>query len=90
MRDVRNFCKRFSSVIDMKVKLIEEFEDQVPPNTGFVVGYFQGRQSTKKWICDVKDLEAMYSYLDDSNKKEVCLWCDGRSDECENENSRWK
>ena len=39
---------RFSSVIDIKIKLMEELEDQVPPTTHFSVGYFVGRQSTKK------------------------------------------
>ena len=40
---------------------MEEFEDHVPPTTCFSVGYFAGRQSTKKWLITQEDLTAMYS-----------------------------
>lgn len=43
-REIRKFHGKF---IDIKVKLMEEFEDQVPPTTCFPVGYFLGWQSTK-------------------------------------------
>ena len=48
VRDLRKFCGKFTSIVHMKVKLMKEFEDQVPPTTHFSVGYFVGRQSTKK------------------------------------------
>ena len=32
------------------------------------------------------DVQAMYLYFDDAKKKNVCLWCDGQLDECENGN----
>jgi len=55
---------------------MEEFENQVPPNTLFPVGYFEGRQSIKKWLVTQEDLLAMYSMLEECQKTEVCLWCD--------------
>lgn len=66
---------------------MEEFEDQLPPTTRFSVGYFIGRQSTKKWIVTQEDLEAMYTELQKSKKKQVCLWCDGYD---ENDQSQGK
>ena len=42
---------------------MEEFEDQVPPTTCFPVGYFVGRQSTKKWLVTQEELTAMYTEL---------------------------
>ena len=47
VREVHQFHGRFSSVIDLKAKLMEEFQEQVPETVSFNVGYFEGRQSTK-------------------------------------------
>ena len=84
---MRKFKGMFTSVIDLKVKLMEEFEDQVLPTTRFSVGYFEGRQSTKKWLVSQDDLTAMYYSLKKSGKTDVYLWCDGRSEETD-ESSR--
>ena len=81
---MRKFKGILTSVIDLKVKLMEEFEDQVPPTTRFSIGYFEGWQSTKKWQ---DDLTAMYSSLKKSGKTDVYLWCDGCSEETD-ESSR--
>ena len=59
VRDLQKFCVKFSSIVHMKVKLIEEFEDQVLLTTHFSVGYFVGRQSMKKWLVLQKDLIAI-------------------------------
>ena len=56
---------------------MEEFEDKVPPTTRFSVGYFVGRQSTKKWLVTQDDLTAMYVETMRSGKTDLCLWCDG-------------
>ena len=85
VRDLRKFRGKFSSIVHMKVKLMEGFEDQVPPTTHFFVGYFVGRQSTKKWrLVSQEDLIAMYSELAQGGKTHVCLWCDGYSEESKN------
>ena len=60
-RELRQFSGKFSSVIDLKVKLMEQFENQLPITLTFNIGYYDGRQSEKRWICDKEDLEAMYS-----------------------------
>ena len=54
------FSGKFSSQIDLKVKLIEQFENQLPTTLTFNIGYYDGHQSEKRWVCDKHDLEAMY------------------------------
>ena len=86
--DIRKFKGKCTSIIDIKVKLIEEFEDQVPPTTRFSVGYFMGHQSMKKWLMTEDDLDAMYSELKLAGKNDVCLWCDKCSEGSEGESQR--
>ena len=81
VRDIRQFSGKFTSIVDLKVKLMEEFEDQIPPTTQFAVGYFEARQSGKKWLVTPEDLTAMYTAMSKNSKTELCLWCDGRSEE---------
>ena len=59
----------------LKVRLMEELES-VPQTTKFAVGYFV--QSTKHWICNEEDLNALYTACDNH----IMLWCDGCEDEC--------
>lgn len=33
VRDMRRFGGKFTSIVDLKVKLMEEFENQIPPTT---------------------------------------------------------
>jgi len=40
---LHNFCVKFTSVNALRVKLIEEFQEQVPDTLKFSVGYFDGR-----------------------------------------------
>ena len=39
------------------------------------IGYFEGRQHTKKWLVSSQDREVMYSYY--AGKEFILLWCDG-------------
>jgi len=78
VRDMRKFRGKFGSVVELKVKLLEEFEDLIPPNLSFSVGFYDGRQSTKRWVCTAEDLSAMYRAHKDHPEKEIRLWCDGR------------
>ena len=50
---------RVKSVTEMKIRLMEEFEEQMPETTKFGIGYIEGRQSTKRWICCDDDIDAM-------------------------------
>ena len=40
---------------------MKEFEGQMPETTKFALGYIEGRQSTKCWLCCDGDIDAMYS-----------------------------
>lgn len=40
---------------------MEEFEQQMLETTKFSLGYVEGRQSVKRWICCEDDLNAMYT-----------------------------
>ena len=65
----------------MKVRFMEEFNEQVPPSTNFSVGYFVGRTyGTKHWICTEEDLKMMYVKCPGPD---IMLWCDGRSEDTE-------
>ena len=79
VREMRRFHGRFTSVMDVKVKILEEFEDMVPPNISFAIGYFNGKQSTKYWLCTREDLAAMYDSHTNEPGKCIRLWCDGKS-----------
>ena len=77
IRDLRQFSGQFQSIIDMKVKLMEEFGEQLPPTTTFSLGYFAGRRSDRHWIYTEEDLRIMYKNCPTSD---ILLWCDSRSD----------
>lgn len=76
---MHKFHGKFSSVISMKVKVIEEFQELVPQTLEFHLGYYLGKQSTKYWVMSEDDLAVMYASLDEDGKDNVLLWCDGRS-----------
>ena len=82
---MRKFKSRFKSIIDMKVRLMDEFEKQVPTSTTFSIGYFAGRTSAKHWIYTEEDLQMMYV---NCQTPEIMLWCDGRSELNETPKSR--
>ena len=90
-RELRKFHGRFRSVMELKVRLMEEFEDQVPDTTKFSLGYMEGKQSTKRWICTEGDLNAMYTAYACSPQREIMLWCDSReSDDNQPRNKKRK
>ena len=60
---------------------MEEFEEHMPETTKYALGYIEGRQSTKRWICCEDDLNAMYTNYASYPGKEILLWCDSRSGE---------
>lgn len=78
IRELRKFRGRFKSVTEMKIRLMEEFEEQIPETTKFGIGYIEGRQSTKRWICCDDDIAAMYTAYATCPEKEIMLWCDSR------------
>ena len=73
VRDIWKFHSKFTSVVDLKLKLMEEFDEQVPPTTLFSVRYFAGWQSTTKWLVTQEDFTAMYSELRQGGKRYVLV-----------------
>ena len=80
IRELHHFNSRFSCVMDLKVKLMDQFGTQVPATTTFNVGYFEGRQSMKMWVCSQDDLDKMYLSFESAKKRDILLWCDGYED----------
>lgn len=67
----------FTSVTALKLQLKDSFQDELPCNTSFAVGYFEGKSHVKRWIVDNRDLERMYSIFEPEST--INLWCEGRS-----------
>ena len=76
VRHLHNITKKFESVSSLRSALWHELGDVVPDEGDFNVGYFEGRQHTKKWLTTRQDLDAMYSYF--QGRMCINLWCDGR------------
>ena len=66
---------KFESVNGLRVRLMDEFQDQVPRTATFDVGYFEGKQQSKIWLVTSEDLEKLYDLYPKGG--EVHLWCDG-------------
>jgi len=77
VRQLHNFYVKFTSVNALRVKLIEQFQEQVPDTLKFSVGYFDGRHQMSLVSCD--DLHGMYSKYKFGG--EIVLWCSGRCQE---------
>ena len=68
---------------------MEELDEHMPETTKYGLGYIEGRQSTKRWICCEDDLNAMYITYASCPGKEILLWCDSRGDEdCDESRSK--
>ena len=79
-RELHHFNSRFESVTAIRMKLIDEFQQQVPNSISFSVGYFEKRQQAKLWLVTNDDLKSMYCKYPEG---ELVLWCDGRTDDDE-------
>ena len=70
LQQLYDYYSRFESVVGLRAKLIE---DPVPNSISFDVGYFDGQQHSKVWLCSNDDLQAMYAKYP---KGEITLWCE--------------
>jgi len=52
---------------------MESFPDDVPDHVSFQVGYFEGKNSTKRWIVEPRDLQSMYSKANPISFTYPCL-----------------
>ena len=77
VRQLHGCSEKFESVVVLRAKLIEKFGKQVPPHIGFDVGYYEGSQHSKIWLCSCEDLESMYKKYPSG---EISLWCNGAID----------
>ena len=84
--DMHGFDGRFESLRRLKLKLMEEFDDLVPSQVEFEVGYFSGKQSKKHWLIGDDDLVQMYETV--KNKSSIFLWCDRRTDSAQQRNCK--
>ena len=50
--------KKFEHVAQLKMKLVADYEEKLPPVTDLECGHFHKR--SKRWIESAHDLEAMY------------------------------
>ena len=75
VRYLHNVSSKFESVNGLRVRLMDEFQDQVPRTATFDVGYFEGKQQSKIWLVTSEDLEKLYDLYPKGG--EVHLWCDG-------------
>ena len=78
MRHLPHLKTRFESVMVLRVKLAEQLGEQVPKTLTFDVGYYEGQQHSKIWLCSDMDLVAMYQKIPSG---EITLWCDAKSEE---------
>lgn len=75
-RQLNGFTSKFQSSNDIRIKLIEEFKDQVPNTVDFTIGYLEGSRQTKICIVSADDLQTMYKKYPSGGN--VTLWCDQR------------
>lgn len=78
VRQLHDCHTKFESVVVLRAKLIEKLGEQVPHNINFDVGYFEGPQHSKLWLCSPSDLEAMYRKY---SSGDITLWCDAYVDD---------
>ena len=68
--------QKFKSVSALRSALYHELGDDIPEEGDYSVGFFEGRQQSKKWLVTARDLEAVYVCY--KGKSQVSLWCDGK------------
>ena len=72
-----NVDKKFATCKELKLKLIETFEEKLPNFSEFKYGYLE--KGSKRWVEDDDDLEAMYEIFDSTD--EITIWCEGQLSE---------
>ena len=72
-----NVDKKFATCKELKLKLIETFEEKLPNFSELQCGYFE--KGSKCWTENDDDLEAMYKTFNSCD--EITIWCEGRPSE---------
>ena len=76
VRQLNKFTSKFESVLDIRLKLIDECSEHVPNTVDYNVGFYEGSKQTKVWIVTDADLQTMYRKH--PNGGNVTLWSDGK------------
>ena len=79
VRHLHNVSHKFESVSALRSALYHEFEEVIPEEGEYNIGYFEGKQQAKKWLVCKQDLEAMYQHY--FEKPCISLWCDRREED---------
>ena len=66
---------KFESISELKLKLMDDFQDFVSSTPNFQIGFIEGR--SQQWIFAREDLGTMYASAKDN---EITLWCDKKVD----------
>ena len=82
-KQLYNLRSKFKSVKEMKNKIKKELREEIYGD----IGYFEGKQSTKRWIMEDEDLSQMYMR---HNGGEIYLWYDRNEDPVVDEPPRKK
>ena len=75
VRELHHFHSKFTSLVNLHAKLVEEFNDSVPDSG---VGYYEGQRYCKMVIATQEDINAMYRKYPSGD---ITLWCDGKSED---------
>ncbi len=83
VRQLHHFKGKFSSIEHVQEVLCDELDEEVPDeeNKYNIMGYFEGRHQTKRWLASKEDLNTMYTRFAPGH--EIFLWCDGREEDKE-------
>ena len=70
------FEGKFGSLRELRLKLLQEFQESLPDCVSLNVGYYKpGRGSAKVYLVEDDDVSEMYGLF--AANQDVQLWCDG-------------
>ena len=72
-RQLHQFSGHFRSLMDMRVRLLEELGDDLPNTVDFDIGFYEKR-SSKYWLVIPDYLKRMYEKCKENS--DIPLWCD--------------
>jgi len=64
VRQLCNVTHKFQTVSALRSALYHGLGDDIPEEGDYSMGYFEGRQHSKKWLITSRDLEAVYAYYE--------------------------
>lgn len=79
VRQLYGFTGKFKSIKNLRDVLHSELGDDVPHK--YSIGYYEGRNHSKKWLTIDQDLVVMNQKIPSGD---VCLWCDAQDISDEN------